>query len=408
VLSSFCISSRVLGTKQHLICDSSKFSWSSDVPDGTWFFDGTIKDDDAFRCLDTLVKLSGASISTEPGEKWVSMMNAIVPSQNDVQIPWRDIMPARDHAAFTKGIINSMVIAIDPIAMNYYRDIWEPGSAVMRSLQPAKINARLWSDLITAGKGNIKSLVSFEPDSNGYAQRIKYNRFGSRTGRLTRIAGADMLTLNKEFRVIIESAYGNDGCIVNVDFAALEARVMLYEAGKRCDDPDLYGMIAREMGDVSRTAVKGGVISELYGSSKLALGERIGLSGKDLNNFVKRIKTHFNTKEMLSRIKQQFVETGYITNRFGRRVKIDEPLDHIFINSYAQSTGQDVALLGFHQIIESVAESAPRIRPLFLLHDGAFFDVPKDDLKKLTAHNLLRIKGYIQKWPIKFETSCDM
>ena len=94
---------------------------------------------------------------------------------------------------------------------------------------------------------------------------------------------------------------------------------MLYEAGRRCENPDIYAMIAEDMGDgITRKAVKGAVISELYGSSKHALGKALGIEGKELNAFVKKVRMYFNTQELLARVKKQFVSTGRLINRYGR------------------------------------------------------------------------------------------
>ena len=79
----------------------------------------------------------------------------------------------------------------------------------------------------------------------------------------------------------------------------------------------------------------------------------------------------------MDRVKAQFVATGKVINRYGRPVTIDEPLDHIFISYYGQSTGVDVTMLGFKQVIDTLAKKAPRVRPIFLLHDSILFDLPK-------------------------------
>lgn len=251
-----------------------------------------------------------------------------------------------------------------------------------------------------AGVGNVKAVSTFVPDHAGFAAPVVYDRFGALTGRLTVTHGPSILTLKREYRDLLVSDTG--GCIVSVDFAALEARVLLYEAGRRCDEPDLYGMIARDLG-YDRKAVKGAVISELYGSSKYALGKALGIEGRELNSFVRRVKAYFNTKELLSRIKAQFFETGRIINRYGRPVLIDDPMDHIFINYYAQSSGVDVTLLGFSLLVERLARECPGVRPLYLLHDALILDVPLKYLDEVMATRAVTVPGYVQAFPLKVE-----
>jgi hypothetical protein len=236
----------------------------------------------------------------------------------------------------------------------------------------------------------------------GFALPVCYDRFKTLTGRLTVSSGPQILTLKREHRSIIKSAYGDDGIVVAFDFAALEARILLYEYGRKCDDVDLYGVIASDLGH-DRKAIKGAVISELYGSSKWALGKHLGIEGKELNMFVKNVKAYFNTGELLERVKQQFVATGKVINRYGRPINIDEPLDHIFISYYGQSTGVDVTMLGFKQVLDILVKKAPKTRPIFLLHDAILLDVHKEELTEVAKIKHVRVPGYVQKFPLRLE-----
>ena len=398
--TSFCIDSSVLGTEKHLLCKESAFAWLSSVPENTWHLSGNVKQDSDW-CLDTVFKLAGISVETQPPAKFVNSIKKFV--DDTEHIPWRYLMPMSVHRAFMKNTIDNVTIAIDNLPMNYYRGCWVPGNSVIRALQPTKIDVVRWKAIIDSGPPTVGTVKTFHPNKNGFADKITYDRFGALTGRLTITSGPNIMTLKKEYRdVIAPSSRG--GCIMCLDFAALEARVLLYEAGKRCEDHDLYGMIARELGNgISRKAAKAAVISELYGSSKDSLGKVLGMSGKELNTFIKQVKTYFNTAELLKRVKKQFVETGKIVNRYGRHVVIDEPLDHIMINYYAQSTGADVALLGFSKIVSELSINAPGVRPLFLLHDGLFLDVPAEYIETVSKIENVNVDGYVQKFILKAE-----
>jgi DNA polymerase I-like protein with 3'-5' exonuclease and polymerase domains len=214
--------------------------------------------------------------------------------------------------------------------------------------------------------------------------------------------------LKREYRSKLLRSVHPGGSILSLDFAALEARVLLYEAGGRCEETDLYGMIVRDVfhGEASRNAVKGAVISELYGSSREALGRALSIQGKELETFVSKIKRLFKTGALLKRVKAEFVKNGWITNRYGRRVKVDEPLNHIFVNYYAQSTGADVALLGFSEILSRL-KLLEGIRPIFLLHDALIIDCPKEHVDAVKAQTSVKVAGYVQKFYVKVETvSC--
>lgn len=398
VAPPFCIDARVLGTTRHLACSHEGFAWRSTVPERTWHLSGVIKPDSDW-CLDSLLRLARVDVGLVPPAAHVNAMSAVAP-ELDV-IPWAYAMAPKAHRAFTEGIINDVVETIDRLPVDYYRGTWVPGNAVIRSLQRASIDVGRWQALVDARVGNVAVVETFRPGSDGIAEAITYDRFGSLTGRLTVTRGPSILTLNRDYRdLLVPSSPG--GHIVSIDFAALEVRVLLYEAGRSCTDHDLYGMIARDLG-YERKAVKGAVISELYGSSKQALGRALGIDGDELMTFVRKVRTYFNTPQLLKRIKAQFYETGAVINRYGRPVKISDPLDHIFINYYAQSTGVDVTLTGFSQIVGRLSREAPGVRPLFLLHDALILDVPAVHLDLVSSLTSVRVPGYVQAYPLKIE-----
>lgn len=394
-----CIDSAVLGTDKHLALGDDGFTWCVTVPANTWHLSGHVKPDSDW-CLDTVLRLAGVTVDLSPPPRFTNAM-ATVASGSNTNLPWQKIMPAWAHRAFVQGIIDQVAVAMAKAPVDYYRGTWVPGNTVIRSLRPARIDVARFEALVDAGSGNVSVVSTFAPDPAGFAAPVVYDRFGTLTGRLTVTHGPRILTLKREYRDLLVSDTG--GCIVSIDFAALEARVLLYEAGRWCDEPDLYGMIARELG-YDRKAVKGAIISELYGSNKYALGKALGIEGMELNSFVRRVKAYFNTKELLSRIKAQFFEIGHIINHYGRPVLIDDPMDHIFINYYAQSSGVDVALLGFSLLVERLARECPGVRPLYLLHDALILDVPRQYVEIVESIRSVTVPDYVQAYPLRVET----
>lgn len=397
---SFCIDMGLLGTDRHLVCADTGYTWRATVPNDTWHLSGHVKPESDW-CLDTVMRLGGVTLNLDPPGKFASAMAIVTSGSNpNLPVPWQKVMPTKAHRAFVQGIIEQVAVAMAKVPVDYYRGTWVPGNAVIRSLRPAKVNEARFQQLVEAQVGNIAAVKTFAPDYKGFASPVTYDRFGALTGRLTVTHGPSILTLKREYRDLLVPS--SDGCIVSIDFAALEVRVLLYEAGKACADADLYAMIARELG-YERKAVKGAVISELYGSSKHALGHVLGIKGRELDTFVKRIRTYFNTPALLKRIKAQFYATGHVINRYGRPVLIDEPQDHIFINYYAQSSGVDVTLLGFSQLVTRLATECPGVRPLYLLHDALILDVPAQYLAAVQAIKAVTVPGYVQAFPLKVE-----
>lgn len=400
-VSCLCLDRRLLGTDRHLVVDEGTFAWATAVPAGALHLSGEVKVDTE-RCFDTALRLGSVAVDLSPPEAFVKAMSALSGSLGEASVPWALAMPDWAHRAFVKRLAGDAVVAMAQAPLNYYTTTWVTGNGIFRALQPCAVHAPTWHALVVAGEGNVPAINSFEPGPNGLAAAVDYDRFKTLTGRLTVRSGPQILTLKREHRGMIRSVYGEAGTVVALDFAALEARVLLYEYGRKCDHVDLYGMIAKELGH-DRQAIKAAVICELYGSSKKALGVHLGISGKKLDTFVSNVRGYFRTADLLARVKQQFVATGKVIDRYGRPVTIDEPLDHVMINYYAQATGVDVTMLGFRQVVDTLAKKAPRVRPIFLLHDAILLDVPNDDLPTVQAIKSVRVPGYVQRFPLKLE-----
>lgn len=393
----FCIDRCVLGTDRHFVYDGAAFGWEATVPAGAWHLSGDLTGD---WSLDALAKLAGKPIDCRVPEPFINALSQLTGSLPATLVPWQKVVPVRAHQSFAKRLAAECAAAMEPQAVEYFEGSWRAASTVLRALQPVKVNAERWQELVARGEGNVPALKSFCPGKDGFAAPVVYDRFATYTGRLTVASGPQILTLKREHRDVMVSRWGAEGCIVSLDFAALEARVLLYEYGRTCDSDDLYGSIAQEMG-LERKAIKYAVISELYGRSKHALGEDLGLKGRELTAFTKRIKSHFRTDELLKRVKAQFIAKGFLENRYGRRVHVDEPLDNILISYYAQSTGVDVTMMGFAQAVSQL--QAARAVPVFVLHDAILVDVHLEDVPKLQQINRVKVSGYVQPWPLRFE-----
>lgn len=396
-----CVSSRLLGTAQHrAVLDDDVPSWTDRVPDGAWFLDGNLKGG-VTRCLDTLLRLGNVGIGLLPPAEHVRQAQQLSGSL-PADVPWQLLMPRAQHRRFVDRIVGDAMAALPQLPTRYYETAWEAGSRVLASLVPCAVDRETWSGLVGSGVGNVPATTSFEPGPDGLARPVVYDRFKTLTGRLVVGSGPQILTLKREHRRMLRSVHGARGAIFALDFAALEARIMLYEHGRRCEDADLYGMIGRELG-YERRLVKGAVISEMYGSSKQALGEQLGISGSELSTFVSRIASYLGTSELLQRIKSQYLRDGFLLGRYGRPMTVDDPRDHVLVAYYGQSTGVDVSMLGFSRVLDRLRDVAPGVRPVFVLHDAMLLDVHEDDLRAVRSIDQVRVPGYVQRFKLKLE-----
>ena len=381
-----------------MIVSADGFTTLTKPPIDLWFLNGKL-DPMKPMCLDTLLKLKGAEIPISPPKKWVSSMTLLMSGSIP---PWSQVMPSTAYKSFVKNLVKTITETIDELPKDYYKSVWCPSGQLLCSLKSARVDTNVYKELATSIGHDSGAFETFKPGAGGFLQPIVYDRFATRTGRLTVIEGPNILTLKKEYRKMLKSTY-SDGVICSLDFGALEARIILAEAGKSTTNADLYGELANELfdGKIDRNTVKIAVISELYGASKGSLANRLGINGYKLDEFVTTIRSYFGVAELRKRLKDEFIRLGKVCNKHGRYLELDDPQDHLFVNTFAQSTGVDVALLGFKSIMDRLGIDG--VRPLFVLHDALILDVRSDRLKDVENISSVKVHGYEAAFPLKFE-----
>jgi len=327
-------------------------------------------------------------------------MDQLVTGSN-VQIPWQHVLPRSIYENYFKNTVKVIEDSFSELPFDYYETAWTQGTDLLSSLKPAKIDVEAWNRHLDEANVNAAVLASFKPDPRGFADVPTYNRFGTRTGRLTVSDGPNILTLKREHRAILRSSF-SDGFICSLDFRALEPRIVLAEAGRSSDAEDIYGELAEKIfGDRSnRDAVKVAVISELYGAAKESLRARLGISQAKIDAFVRGINDFFKLEDLRARLSVQ-ASSGKIINRFGRPLQVDPSAKNLFINTYVQSTGVDVSLFGFDIILQKLGIDG--VRPLYVLHDALILDVRGDRLQDVSELSSLKVPSYDVSFPVKFE-----
>ena len=347
-----------------------------------------------------LFRLGASPIDPAPPAKWKAAMSAVGVQG---QVPWASVMPQSQYRSFIKNLIKSVISKFDELPKEYYKNTWIQCGSVLQSLRPAKIDTLLHKELIESEGISNGALETFKPGPGGYSQPVVYDRFGTRTGRLTVESGPNILTLKKEHRKILKSYYAN-GRIVSIDFSALEARIILLEAGRMPASDDIYRQISTELfkGAVQRSVVKVAVLSELYGVSRASLAHRLQMNDADLDRFIATIKGYFKTDALKLRLKDELEKCGMIRNKFGRPLFIDaKNSDYLLVNTYTQSTGVDVSLLGFSNVMERLGTDG--VRPLFVLHDALILDVREDRMKDVESVSSVSVPTYDHEFPLKLE-----
>jgi hypothetical protein len=398
----FTIDSSVLGTPRHILGDSEGFAWSDSVPRDSWHLSGSEKTTASSRCLDTLLRLDGRTV-VPPPDRYLKALRCLVTGTCPDPVPWRHFLPQDEFRKFFKNVVQETTDAFSNLPFDYYEVAWAAGSRLLAALRPAAIDVDRLEAHMSSGGANVHLLEGFRPKRSGFARPVTYDRFGTRTGRLTVADGPNILVLKKEFRDVLRSSY-DGGSVVSLDFRALEARIVLAEAGRTSDAADLYAHLADSLfgGSFPRDAVKVAVIAELYGISRSTLKARLpGVTDKQLDGFVSLIRSHFGVAPLRLRLKEELASTGRIRNRFGRPLTVPAGQDNLLVNTYAQSTGVDVAMIGFDSVLRTLGEDG--IRPLFVLHDALLLDVRSDRLPDVTSLSSVPVSTYEAPFPLKPE-----
>lgn len=394
----FCIDSRCLGAEKHIVGDQDGYLWSDSVPRDAWHLSGELK---SARCLDSLFKIVGHSPATVP-EKHLSAMKCVMSGSTFHHVPWMHSVPRETFRIFFKNLVQGTMDVFSELPFEYYECAWGAGTRVLSALKPAKVDVTSLQTELESSGTNVNILEGFRPNRVGFAQVPVYDRFATRTGRLTIVEGPNILVLKKSLRKIIKSSF-EDGTICSLDFRALEARIVLAESGQYSQSEDMYAEMAESLfdGKLSRDAVKTAVIAELYGISRASLRLRLGVNERTLDSFICKIQEHFKLEEFRKRLEGELEKTGKIKNKFGRPLQVPQGHKNLLVNTYAQSTGVDVAMLGFDKIIKRLGSDG--VRPIFVLHDAIIFDVREDKLPEVEAICDVDIPMYQQNFPVKFE-----
>lgn len=395
-----------MGSEKHLrlvivSSDDVTMHWIEGIDNEDLLLDGRIKG--TRYCADTLIRLEGLEFPISVPQVYQDSARTVLGEKYDsIDVPWRYMMPRDVYRDFLKKSVYNTVKCLDGVSSDYLQKVWTSTEEVFSYLRPSWIDRDALLEFLhdEESESQRAALQSFMPGSTKYVGPPVYSRFGTRTGRLTVMSGPQILTIKKDYRGVIGSTY-KDGVVVSMDFVGLEARVAYLEAHETLEDVDVYEHINTEhfSGSLPREVVKSAVLCELFGMGATGLALKLGVSVDRAEKFMGKLRDLFGIDELTSRLKHQFIQEGFIRNRFGRRVVVPEL--RLLLNSYVQSTGVDVALLGFRTLVRRLADTLPEVRPLMVLHDDLMVDCPNYCLDELKKINIVRVLGYKSPFYVK-------
>lgn len=291
------------------------------------------------------------------------------------------IMRRDDFSAYLREQIDSVVKFLENPVNGYFLTHFQIQQQLIDRLVPSRVSDGSLSE------------SGFLPDQHGFVPVPNYDNHSSATGRMSVVAGPRILTLPKDQRKKIVSRWA-DGVILEVDFNALEARVLSWIAGNDQVAGDLYETIGALAGlrDIARGVIKEATLAAIYGMSRrnFALRYQDMPDAIDVYEKVRKVmRVNELDKDLAGR--QSF------SNAFGR------PLAQTGarISHYVQSSAVDVACHGFLNLVESLDPS--NAVPIFLIHDAIILDVRESYVENIEefCKNGLSVSIMKQNLPVK-------
>ena len=187
---------------------------------------------------------------------------------------------------------------------------------------------------------------------------VKYNVFGTKTGRLsTRKGSFPILNLDRRHRSIIKP---DNDCFIELDFNAAELRTLLSLSGHGQPAGDLHEWNAKNVygGLVTRDEAKKRIFSWLYNPSLT----------------VRRASQFYNRDKIL----EKYWDGESIRTPFGRQIKADK--EHA-LSYLLQSTCSDMVLRQAIKIRNLLDGRKSKL--IFIVHDSIVIDCSAEDKQML-------------------------
>jgi hypothetical protein len=251
-----------------------------------------------------------------------------------------------------------------PVRYNFYKHV----SMMLQDLSNKKvtIDAQRVSTYLQSPKlkNHAKNILSAAP-------YVRYNQFGTKTGRLTTKKGSfPILTMSKEFRSAIKPQ--ND-YFVELDFNGAEVRTLLGLLGKDQPPGDVHDFHLNEIFTKinTRDQAKVAFFAWLYGSKTAA----------DQQEMTKLAQ--FYEKD---RLLEEYWDGTTVRTPFKK--EIPDTSEHHALNYLVQSTAAELTLKQALKIEFLLRNQSFGSHIAFLIHDAIVIDMKKEDdnlLKSMVA-----------------------
>jgi DNA polymerase I-like protein with 3'-5' exonuclease and polymerase domains len=200
------------------------------------------------------------------------------------------------------------------------------------------------------------------------APTVKYNQFGTKTGRLTTKKGSvPILTMSKELR---SAVHPQNDCFVELDFNGAEVRTLLGLLGKDQPPGDVHDFHLNEIFTKinTRDQAKVAFFAWLYGSRTAADAEEM-----------KKLADYYKKDQLL----QKYWDGDTVRTPFKK--VISDASEHHALNYLVQSTAAELTLKQAVKLEYLLRTQSQGSRIAFLIHDAVVIDMKNEDANLLKS-----------------------
>ena len=210
-------------------------------------------------------------------------------------------------------------------------------------------------------KNHAKAILEADP-------YVRYNQFGTKTGRLTtQKGGIPILTMSKEFR---SAVLPTNDFFVELDFNGAEVRTLLGLLDKSQPDEDVHNFHLREIftNINTRDQAKVAFFAWLYGSRTAADPAEVS-----------KLAEYYQKHHLL----EKYWDGNTVRTPFGK--EIGDASEHHALNYLVQSTAAELTLKQAVKIEYLLRTQSEGSHIAFLIHDALVIDMKKEDWNLLNS-----------------------
>jgi len=379
------IASSNFGKDKHLAYDGENYSWVSSIDNDSLILCGDPHKSYAIDHLCSLLKLEKPSLLDEAQKKSFEELGV---STSEIPTMW--IYPSEKFKKRLEKITEWASDIYENLDGYSYIKTFQEELELLQGMEAAMFDTTSFNRWCLGKSIDKKVKKSFATNRFGYLERVSYNNYSTRTGRIVTQSGPQLLTANKEIRKFLKSRYKN-GKIIQLDFVSLEPRVALY-AAENDFVQDVYKMFNEVYfaNSLERSQIKKLVLCALYGAGTRTL-KKILPENISPSKAVKNVREAMNFSNLVETKKKELQEDSEMTNFFGRKIIPSSDRDSIIFNNWVQSSAVDVSLLGFRKLIKRFRDFNIKFNPLFLIHDALIIDASPEMIEKLEPESDINV-----------------